>query len=100
MTTAGRHIGTIGEQALTRKLGGTLVDEIMIQDHLDLAEGHVRLGLEHIAKQRVIIAELEGNGLDTSLAREVLATFEGMQKAHVADRDRLRLELEEARRDE
>jgi hypothetical protein len=72
------------------------MDKVMIRDHLALAEEHVQLGLFHIAKQHAIIAELERDGLDATLAREVLATFEEMQGAHVADRDRLKAELEAA----
>jgi hypothetical protein len=65
----------------------------MIQDHLAQAEEHVQLGLTHIAKQHAIIAELERDGLDAKMARELLTTFEEMQRSHVADRDRLREEL-------
>jgi hypothetical protein len=72
------------------------MDKVMIHDHLALAEEHVQLGLVHIAKQHAIIAELERDGLDATLAREVLTTFEEMQRAHVADRDRLKAELEAA----
>jgi hypothetical protein len=72
------------------------MDREMIANHLALAEEHVRLGEEHIASQRAIVAELEaGGGQTLATAREVLQTFESMQRAHVADRDRLRKELAE-----
>jgi hypothetical protein len=72
------------------------MDKAMIRDHLALAEEHVALGLTHIAKQHEIIADLERTGGDTAMALEVLKTFESMQAAHVADRDRLAKELAQA----
>lgn len=69
------------------------MDKAMIRDHLAQAEEHVALGLTHIAKQHAIIAHLERDGIDATLARDLLATFEDMQKSHVADRDRLAKEL-------
>jgi hypothetical protein len=42
------------------------------------------------------IADLKRDGRDTRMARELLATFKEMQRAHVADRDRLARELAEA----
>jgi hypothetical protein len=59
------------------------------------AEYHVLLGERHIIRQREIVAELERDGHEQAAvsARDLLETFEQAQKAHVADRDRLRAEL-------
>jgi hypothetical protein len=70
------------------------MDKAMIRDRLAQADAHVQLGLTHIAKQHIIIANLDRDGIDATLAREVLDTFEDMQVSHVADRDRLAKSLE------
>ena len=69
------------------------IDRMMWQEHLVQAERHVVLGTEHIAKQRVLIAELEHDGHDARMARDLLYQFEQMQELHVANRDRLRKDL-------
>lgn len=63
--------------------------------HLALAERHVARGYEHIASQMRIIASLANGGHDTAIAEDLLATFEDIQKMHLADRDRLKKELAE-----
>jgi len=40
-----------------------------------------------------LITDLERQGYETQLALELLATLEGTQTTHVADRDRLRAKL-------
>ena len=67
----------------------------MIERHLAQAEAHVAQGDAHLVQQGKIVAELERDGHDEAAvaARALLATFELTQKAHVADRDRLRAEL-------
>ncbi len=69
------------------------MDRAMIERHLAQAEAHVALGLQHIARQIEVIANLERGGHATSLAFELLATFRDMQVTHEADRGRLSLEL-------
>lgn len=66
-----------------------------IERHLAEAEGHVRLGQRLIDRQKDMVRELERDGhSDAAItARDLLATFEITQKAHVSDRDRLRAEL-------
>jgi hypothetical protein len=47
-----------------------------------------------IARQRTVIANLERNGHDATLARSLLAQFQYTQVAHIADRDQLKKQLE------
>jgi hypothetical protein len=68
----------------------------MLQHHLKLAEEHVAQGMQHIAKQREIIAKLEMAGQDATTAKELLKTFEASQSQHLADRERLSTELQTA----
>jgi hypothetical protein len=69
------------------------MDRMMLADHLAKAERHVMEGAGHIARQRELVARLDGQGLDAEEARKLLLTFEEMQDAHIADRDRLIREL-------
>lgn len=69
------------------------MNRAMLESHLELAKKHIALGLGHLARQRAIVAKFEAEGLDSSMARELLAQFEDAQAAHVADRDRILKEL-------
>ena len=60
-----------------------------IRDHLAQARQYVEQGREHIARQRAVIARLEGQGHDATQARNTLALFEAMQARHVADCEKL-----------
>ena len=62
--------------------------------HLETVERHVREGRRHVARQKALVAELKQHGHDDDLARALLAKFEELQALHVADRDRLRAELD------
>jgi hypothetical protein len=53
-------------------------------------------GERHIARVREIIAGFERDGNDASKARSLLETFISLQAEHVAHRDRLIEELEDA----
>jgi hypothetical protein len=68
-------------------------DRKLLEDRLEQVEGHVRLGFEHIKRQREIVADLKSSGNDSALAEDLLRTFEAMQTGHLADRDRLVQEL-------
>jgi hypothetical protein len=70
------------------------MDRWMIETNLAQAERHVAEGSQHVAMQREIVKNLERDGHDTSRARSLLARFEESQTMHIADRDRLRKELE------
>lgn len=69
------------------------IDRALWQEHLAQAERHVTLGETHIAKQRAIVADLERDGHDARIARDLLDQLEQMQTLHVANRDRLREDL-------
>jgi hypothetical protein len=60
---------------------------------LQQAELQVEQGERRIARQRKVISTLEADGHPTVDARELLRTFEAMQRLHVTDRDRLIEEL-------
>ena len=74
----------------------TMEDPAMIRDHLALAEKYVALGEHHLATQHRVRATLRQGGHDVRSALEPLKQFEDMQALHIADRDRLRLELAKA----
>jgi hypothetical protein len=68
----------------------------MLAQHLAQAEDDVASGRRAIIRQRELILDLDRDGHETGEARRLLATFEEMQKLHVADRDRLLKELAES----
>ena len=72
------------------------MDKVMIREHLVLAERHVRLDASLIATQKAIITKYVRDGGDTTMAQQLLITFEEMQVAHVTERDRLSKELSQA----
>ena len=68
----------------------------MTLDHLAMAERHVARGEQIVARQRELVAELERDGHDVREAMALLKQFEALQALHVADRDRLRAEVDQA----
>jgi hypothetical protein len=72
------------------------MERAMILRHLELANRHIAEGERHVAQQRKVIASLHSRGADTATAEVLLTTFEGIQRLHVADRDRLQRELDRA----
>jgi hypothetical protein len=58
-------------------------------DSLVEAEAYVARGEDHIRQQRKVVAELEREGRDATVARNLLAIFEDLQKQYIAERDRL-----------
>jgi len=73
---------------------GKPVDRATLSEHLAQAERQVAEGVLRIARQREVVADLERTGLDTKEARTLLAELQSLQALHVADRDRLKQELE------
>lgn len=65
----------------------------MVEDHLAQAERHVTDGNRHIVEQRRRVFTMQRGGRDTTESFRLLRQFEELQALHVADRDRLRLEL-------
>src|SRR5262249_20644617 len=68
-----------------------------LEAHLREAKRHVSLGEGGIARQQAVIDELERDGHDSELARQLLDTFEKLQAMHIADVKRLEAELAAAR---
>jgi hypothetical protein len=60
-----------------------------------MARRHVRAGEQNITRQRKVIAERERDGHDSLESKRLLARFEEIQELHIADRDRLEIELAE-----
>jgi len=71
------------------------MDRRILEDHLRQAKQHAWVGLQHIRRQREIVEELERDGHDATMARTLLKTYEGTQKMHEADVQRLTKELAE-----
>jgi hypothetical protein len=69
-----------------------MVDKVLLHAHLKLAKRHVAEGLRTI--ERHLLAELERDGHDTTMARQLLTLFQQVEAMHKADRDRLYEELE------
>jgi two-component system CheB/CheR fusion protein len=65
---------------------------------LDLAQEHIAQGERVIARQRELIAELANLGADVGRSESLLATFEALQRFHLAHRDSLARHLEELRK--
>jgi hypothetical protein len=68
-----------------------------LQTRLTVVEQHIRDGERHLSRQREIVAQLERHGRGHSrtaqTARDLLASFEMGQSAHLNDRARLVLAL-------
>jgi hypothetical protein len=65
------------------------MDRDLIATHLEEAEDRVRLGAEHLASQRRIVARLQHTGAYIKEAAKLLTLFEELQTIHIAHRDRL-----------
>ncbi len=68
----------------------------LIREALALAERHVEQGDAILAQQRAVIAALELIGQDAAASKEILSVFEDTQRSRIADRDRLRMRLQNA----
>ena len=69
------------------------VEEVWLSSDLERAQHHVAEGLEHIARQRRLISELERDGHDTRLARELLTSLEETQALYESTLARVTYEL-------
>jgi hypothetical protein len=69
------------------------MEQAIPAEHLRQARDHVAQGEEHIRRQRALIAQLERDGYETALAKQLLATLEETQVLHEQDRERLIREL-------
>ena len=71
------------------------MDRVVVAGHLQAAERHVVNGEWILERQRALILRLEhdGHGSKATAARALLTEFEQIHARHIADRDRLRVEL-------
>ena len=65
------------------------MDQGVLQQHLAQAERHIAQGVVHLARQRVLIAELHRAGHATDEARAILDSLMETQVLHEQDRERL-----------
>ena len=65
----------------------------MLERHLKQAEEHVAIGRKNVLRQIETIAELERNGHDTTTARALLTSYQGILEVQQGDLDRIRKEL-------
>jgi hypothetical protein len=63
------------------------MDRKMELDHLAIGQRAISNGERHIQREEQAIADLDRAGHDTSLARDMLATFRRVQAEHVAHRN-------------
>ena len=66
---------------------------IALRRRLTVAEERVGVGANNVARHRRIVAELERDGHDVTLAKEILAELEKAYALQVAACDRIRREL-------
>jgi len=65
------------------------VDLDRVSPELALADAHVALAMQHIARQKEIIAEFALAGHPTALAADLLAAYEQAMVLHLLHRDRI-----------
>jgi len=70
------------------------MDREAMLESLAAAERHIAAGELLVERQLELIAELEDGGHDTRLANELLSVLEQSQSHHLADRERIRAELQ------
>ncbi|MBB4189357.1 hypothetical protein [Sinorhizobium terangae] len=64
-----------------------------VNRRLDAAERRIAEGARHVLIQREIIVKLKHLGSDTSIARQLLFTFEMNLAFYIVERDRLIREM-------
>jgi hypothetical protein len=69
------------------------MDRTVLLRRLVEAERHLAAYERVVARQRHVIDTIVRGGHDTTEASALLREFQGIQATHVADRDRLRVEL-------
>jgi hypothetical protein len=72
----------------------------LLEQHLAEAERHVAESETRLGHQRASIEERQRDGHDVGLAETLLAEMEQTYRMQLADRERLRHELSELRRQE
>ena len=69
------------------------MDRTLLEEHLAQARRHIRLGQEHIKRQKELVTELERDGHDVSEPKRLLDLFREIQLMHVLHRDILLVEI-------
>ena len=59
------------------------------ETELEMVRRHVREGAGHVARQRGIVAGLHADSPLTEVAEQLLASFEDLQRQHIAHLARL-----------
>ena len=69
----------------------------IVEEHLALAERHVREGMDRITRQQQVVRDLQQDGLMATAAQAsaLLLKFEESFALQIADRDRLSSELKQ-----
>jgi hypothetical protein len=73
---------------------GYFMDRALLLERLAQAERHISQGELHLAKQELLITELERRGEDATLPRDHLNTLRETQALHIEGRTRILGELE------
>jgi hypothetical protein len=71
------------------------MDRAMQQARLAQVERHIDSVRRYIERQEQIIADLERDGCDITIALDLLTTFRRMQDQNVAHRDRILEEMKQ-----
>jgi hypothetical protein len=71
------------------------MDRETLRQHLKWAEGQVAEATRFVAKHRMLVAALERKGGDTAEAKRLLAQLELCLDVHIANWNKLNIELGE-----
>ena len=74
------------------------MDRKLAARHLAQAGRHLRTAERIVVSQRALVAELRDHGHSTERADKILESYEALLEMHRADRDRIRKELEDERK--
>lgn len=73
------------------------MDKGLLLKHLALADRHVLESEGRVRQQQALVEQLERDGHDSELARQLLLEFEHSLELHRYDRARIQAELAQAR---
>lgn len=67
-----------------------------LQAKLDRAEAEIEKAVEHLVKERAVVADRVAEGKDVTLSRDLLVILEDAHLVNTQHRDRLRREMDVA----
>jgi hypothetical protein len=70
------------------------MDKSLKLKELILARAHVAKGEKTLSRQRKVVVELEAGGHNTTVARQLLVSFESIQAMSISEVERLQKELQ------